>query len=860
MNKTIYILAATLLLSACEKTPEGLDESISGVTFKAGITTETRVLSNAFEAGDEISVVAYDGSALYANKASYTYDGSLFTSSAPITYSGSDQTLSFIASYPVVEGLSDSFNFAVEADQSADDNFEMSDLLVASQDATSELCPTLVFDHVMSSIVIDVPSTVANGEMKFFLAGEAIIDVANESYTASDEATEIVAAANGDASYKVIFAPQTIPAGSVVATYVANGKSYTWTVSSSFTFVSGYRYEYNWEIDEQTNVDEVTYVGNIKGWNDEVLTDEKTDGYLWNELKYNQIDFDAVYGECSGATLVSNITAAINNAGDNDMIVFKSESYDFAGNSLTISVPARLSGKIPSSIDDDVVGAQNITTTFNDAAYIRISTNDVELYHLELIDEYENYGFIKVFDTSNNTYFVNTTTFREGLVFSNIRILQGSAQVYAGNGSGSTFRYVTFRDFTGTGYITNRVSALDESPQTIFKYCLFESPSQSGYNLRGISHDCGNSEYPIPVDLNETLIDNCHFYRTGIGFSKCQNAKVTNCYIYSNSMYMDQVHLEEYTRNIEVSNNVFEHGTVSRGFYIDRERQCVSDITITNNKYIGEVGWVISSYSPSSLTFENNDFTEARFSTYTAFPYDFDFSYYTNDEEKEGFEFEVPTHNLIIRNNPGLELTGGMRIFVEEGNNTNIIDVDGAVVTEVPNPADVQPIPNGKYYLQNLSTGQYISFGESGDYVSLSSEADEDCIWNTEFVAPQNYAITSSDDEYMWAYASYTLSHLQNRTCPSDKLVRKSTFPSGDRVPNFLLQHPIQEAYSEYYIIYPGDNERKSALGVIDGHVDIEFGKVTESYGTYASATGKNVSIAPEDNEFMLWKLIPVVE
>ncbi len=857
---TVAILA--LLFSACDKSHNDTETGLE-ITFQSSITPETRVTDDLFDKGDEISVSALDGTSSYAESVSYVYDGSIFYSTTPIYYTSVDQTLSFVATHPTIKNLDSVFSFEVSADQSTEDNFNSSDLLLATAEATGDTSPALEFQHAMASIVINNTDTsMSGGVIKILAQCSVEIDTIEEEYTTDGSVVEITPTANGSESYKAIIAPQVVKSGEIMATYEVNGVTYKWTANNDMTFKSGYRETYDWDVSSNT----VTYTGSVEGWNDNTVSDNKTT-YGWDELNYNQIDFDATYGTgLSGSTLTSKISTAITAAGDNDIIVFKSDSYDFSGSSLTISKSARLSGAIPSEIDGSVMGAQNLTTSFKNVERITISTSDVELYNMSIEgNNTTKYGLIYIGDSMTNQYFVKETTWREGLVFSNVQILYASAQIYAGNGAGATYKYVTFKDFASLGYVTNRTAALDVCPKSIFSYCSFEAPGEAYYDMRGISIDCGNTDYPIVLDLSETLIDHCYFYRGGIAYSKCENSKVTNCYFFSNSMSMDQVHIEEFSNNIEISYNTFHHDEPSRSIYLDRsERQTVSDITITNNKYTGEIGWIISTYSPRDITFTNNDFTQATFGWDTYYCYDLDFCHYDSDSDKVGFEYEYPSQNVVIKDNPGLSTTGGgIRIFTEIGNNTNDIDViTAADITEVPLASDSQPIKFSKCYIQNLRTGEYISYGESGsDYVGVSSDKTADCIWNVEFRDPQNYNFTTSTGLYLEAYAIYSLSNLSNYSYPGgdaeNTRVRKVSYDPNGRVPSFVLQHSVDEPYTDYYIIYPGENERKSAIAIIDDKVYIGFGKV--SYGNFRTDdinTGSNVYLNPADYENYLWSIV----
>ncbi len=267
MRKILYILAGgALLLSACNESFTEEDNVVeSTISFNGAIATQTRVSSNAFEVGDEILVNAYDADQLFADQVSYTHDGSLFSSSTPITYSNNVQTLSFKAVYPAVEGFVNSFSFEVFADQSVDGNYEDSDLLIAQQEAQGDSCPTLTFDHVLSNMNMNIlDAELAGGVVTLYAMSSVEVDLSATTYTASGEVEELTMGSSDEASYRVIFAPQVISAGELVATYQINGTTYSWIASEDLTFLPGYSYTYSWNLIDNS----VTYNGNINGWDD----------------------------------------------------------------------------------------------------------------------------------------------------------------------------------------------------------------------------------------------------------------------------------------------------------------------------------------------------------------------------------------------------------------------------------------------------------------------------------------------------------------------------------------------------------------------------------------------------------------
>ncbi len=292
-------------MASCSNKAGDLDGSITTaepnleVGFTASISTGTRVADEEFQSGDDIAVQAFEGDAIFGSQADYTFDGTEFTSGNAIVRTSAEQELSYIAAYPsTVANFGKTFEFAVAADQT--DDAVQSDLLVAIEAASTDTNPELTFYHAMTSLVIDFDFTgdgaadaETSGTLKIYGQTTATIDLSGETYSsvAAGYSSEWLTPAGNTT---VIFAPQTISAGSVVAVYTVGDKTYTWTSNNNLNFNAGIRYTYTWAIDTD-NADpeyegEVSYTGEINGWGENDLTDD------WMVT----IDLDG--GEISGST------------------------------------------------------------------------------------------------------------------------------------------------------------------------------------------------------------------------------------------------------------------------------------------------------------------------------------------------------------------------------------------------------------------------------------------------------------------------------------------------------------------------------------------------------------------------------
>ncbi len=282
MKRLLLATTALLLVVSCsdQSTEMVGDAADSAITFIGSVSNSTRFSSSTdeFESGDEISVTAFDGSTIYANNVTYSHDGSSFYSTTPISQIDTDQKLSFIATFPTMESYSNEFTFEAMTDQSVGDNYEMSDLLISTLSETSALCPVLTFRHAMSKLSINISdSSKAGGVMTIYARSGVLIDIESDSYTTQGAGKIFTPITNGSTGYDVIFAPQTIYANEILATYEVNGTTYAWKANDVLNFESGNSYTFNWDLANNS----VEYDGENDSWTNEV---EEPEGLVLADL------------------------------------------------------------------------------------------------------------------------------------------------------------------------------------------------------------------------------------------------------------------------------------------------------------------------------------------------------------------------------------------------------------------------------------------------------------------------------------------------------------------------------------------------------------------------------------------------
>lgn len=249
----VFLCLFMAFIISCNKTDnETIEVGSLEVSFTSSITS--RATETAFEVGDEIYVSAYDESeSVYATDQVYTYDGSLFSSTSPITYKQSGDKLSFYAVYPnATVSTTKVANFSVAADQSSDSGYADSDLLFAYTGATSSATPELTFEHLLTKVVVNISSSqteVIDAVTKINAMQSVECDLTTLATTLKGSITAITMASNGDNSYKVILPPQTITSSSAFASMTINGESFDIYYSSDIELVAGKEYTISATVD-----------------------------------------------------------------------------------------------------------------------------------------------------------------------------------------------------------------------------------------------------------------------------------------------------------------------------------------------------------------------------------------------------------------------------------------------------------------------------------------------------------------------------------------------------------------------------------------------------------------------------------
>lgn len=254
MSKTIVVsLLLCTLFSACTELEEEKPSGTEGqVCFKSSVFGFSRATATAFEIKDSISVFAFknesdlwsEGNAPSFSNIKYVYNGTVFAADKEIIHYPQNTPLAFLATYPTIASSTATFSFQVKEDQSLSGNYTKSDLMTAFAASTTEAVPNLIFNHRLSSVVVNLtfeqvpPGTTRLG---FTSVLDVKADISAGTFAKGEgNVLTIWAADNGANSYKAVLPPQTVASGKeFIVIKTTEGNSYTYTLPADVALNSG---------------------------------------------------------------------------------------------------------------------------------------------------------------------------------------------------------------------------------------------------------------------------------------------------------------------------------------------------------------------------------------------------------------------------------------------------------------------------------------------------------------------------------------------------------------------------------------------------------------------------------------------
>ncbi len=239
---TVAAIAAVVALSSCNKENSNTPEPSKFITIDAGLGTPTRATAEAFEKDDKISIYAWTGdnssvpTDLVVNNSINTYDGTKWIAEPQMLWRDAATAHYFIGIHPT----------KAITDFTADSYTTPSDILVATilgdgRNAASGIVP-LIFDHIMARLDVNLTfrsqfeGTPTVTSVSVDAKAESTVNYITKTATAAGTVADIaLKATTANTAYSITVAPQSAS----VIKIVIDGKTYTYTHSSTFTLEKG---------------------------------------------------------------------------------------------------------------------------------------------------------------------------------------------------------------------------------------------------------------------------------------------------------------------------------------------------------------------------------------------------------------------------------------------------------------------------------------------------------------------------------------------------------------------------------------------------------------------------------------------
>ncbi len=538
---------------------------------------------------------------------------------------------------------------------------------------------------------------------------------------------------------------------------------------------------------------------------------------------------------------IDNLQEIIDKAESGDVLYFTDSIYDLSDGEVIIRKPLIFKGLDPKDYDPSYQGANGLQTTLMNVKTIRVESDYVEFYDLKIAEpQSDEPRFFILVDMRTESYKQNFRTpeandgsFRKGIVMKNIEINGGFYGLFAGNGVEGAIEHVSFLNYSRIGYINDRRSRLTAMPQVTFDYCRFvPNIANLGFDDRGISFDAGNTEFPIVWNGHSSYVKNSFFLNTGVAMSRCHSIEIADNTFQDEKGFIDLIHIEEWSYNVTVKNNLFDcrfdeaTGLPTRVMQFDRELATVNHIFITDNKIVGTIDFFISAYAPNNVSITGNDFTQAKGSNFVL---GLDF-YESRNQEPIDPRSEFVSYNVTILDNPGIENVNPLekpdiQMHVPlEGGNIRINNVpesqQNLIKFDYPKPL----ISDGIYEIENLRSGKRLVPSANNEGLTAKPASEIDGLsskWKVSFDPPYHYSIRSvHNGRKIEAHKGYTEAEIFENTVQDERPFLVAT---ENYSPRWALVSTGEESQFE---IFTGGNEKQSALvdDVNDG-IKLIFGK-----------------------------------
>lgn len=162
-SKTILAMTSIFLSACVNHINEDVIPGNVPISFKASIKSEkkTRMSNNTFNVGDEVGLYAFitNGNSYIQNLPLKYNENTQLIPSTDIFYPTGDTSLDFLAYYPYQQNDNNNeIKFQIKSDQSNDENFALSDLLIAEKEKVKSTSDPvkLEFAHKLVKMKIQI--------------------------------------------------------------------------------------------------------------------------------------------------------------------------------------------------------------------------------------------------------------------------------------------------------------------------------------------------------------------------------------------------------------------------------------------------------------------------------------------------------------------------------------------------------------------------------------------------------------------------------------------------------------------------------------------------------------------------------
>ena len=273
-TRNLFWLSAALLMAACTNEEDISMASSSAIQFNAAIS-ESRVIGNAWEKGDEVGISMNAGGSMTNNVLYIAQgaNGTFQTNGTALRFPDESQSeVTFYAYYPYSSTLADNKTLTFEVDGKTDVLWTKETVSVDEQASNTV---ELGFSHALSKVILQAEGFPEDIEVTLSEDySQATLDITTGTVTGSTAAEtgySVNLVKGEDGNYSAIVLPCTGITKTLTIASATVGKQWTYTISSA-TYAGGQQYAYK---ASYRNAAGVQFTENgINGWGGDTANPE----------------------------------------------------------------------------------------------------------------------------------------------------------------------------------------------------------------------------------------------------------------------------------------------------------------------------------------------------------------------------------------------------------------------------------------------------------------------------------------------------------------------------------------------------------------------------------------------------------